>query len=83
MLAPQFVSVLEHTPGFSLDSDIVRGDFSRWIADVFGDQALADELLVLEERHRSEPRADTVSEIVNAIRGRYDLIDDEVQAAGR
>jgi hypothetical protein len=76
------VSVLEHTPAPALDSYIVRGDFSRWIADVFGDRALAKELLTLEERHRSGPRADTLSEVVNAIRGRYDLIDAEVQAAG-
>jgi hypothetical protein len=77
----QFVSVLENTPASSLDSYLVRGDFSRWIADVFGDRALADDLRALEERHRSGSRPETLPEIVNAVRGRYDLTDNEVQAA--
>jgi hydroxymethylpyrimidine pyrophosphatase-like HAD family hydrolase len=73
----QFVAVLESTPAALLDGYIVRGDFSRWIADVFGDRALADELHELEARHRSESRPETVLEIVNAVRGRYDLIEDD------
>ena len=77
----QFVSVLENTPASSLDSYIVRGDFSRWIADVFGDRALADDLRALEERHRAGSRRETLPEIVNAVRGRYDLTDGEVPAA--
>ena len=79
----QFVFVLENTPATSLDSYIVRGDFSRWIADVFGDRALADDLRLLEDRHRSESRGETLSQVVNAIRGRYDLTDDEAPAAVR
>jgi len=71
----QFVSVLEHTPASSLDGYIDRGDFSRWIADVFGDRALADELRALEDRHRSASRTETLPAIVNAVRGRYDLTD--------
>lgn len=79
----QFVFVLENTPATSLDSYLVRGDFSRWIADVFGDRALADELRILEDRHRSGSRGETLSQIVNAIRGRYDLTDDDAPAAVR
>jgi hydroxymethylpyrimidine pyrophosphatase-like HAD family hydrolase len=71
----QFVSVLENTPAALLDGYVVRGDFSRWIADVFGDRALADELRELEGRHRSASRAETVPEIVDAIRGRYELTE--------
>ena len=77
----QFVSVLENTPASSLDGYIVRGDFSRWIADVFGDRALAEDLRALEEQHRAGSRRETLPEIVNAVRGRYDLTDGEVQAA--
>ena len=77
----QFVAVLETTPASLLDGYIVRGDFSRWIADVFGDRALADELRKLEVRHRSGSRPETLPEIVNAVRGRYDLTDDVVEAA--
>jgi hypothetical protein len=73
----QFVSELETAPAAVMDPFVVRGDFSRWIADVFGDRALADELRALEARHRAGARVETLSEIVNAIRGRYDLGEDE------
>jgi hypothetical protein len=73
----EFVSELETAPAALLDSYVVRGDFSRWIADVFGDRALAEELRVLEAEHRLHPRVETLSEMVNAVRGRYDLTDDE------
>jgi hypothetical protein len=55
-----------------------RGDFSRWIADVLGDHALATELRTLEEQHRVAARAETVPEMVAAIRGRYDVVDDDI-----
>ena len=58
----------------------MRGDFSRWIGDVFGDRALAAELRTLEERHRTASRTDTLAEIVAAIRARYDLADGELAA---
>jgi hypothetical protein len=53
-----------------------RGDFSRWIADVFGDYALASELRALEERYRVTADPDTVPKMANAIRARYDLADE-------
>ena len=34
----------------------IRGDFSRWIGDVFGNRALAGELRALEERYRAGSR---------------------------
>lgn len=71
----QFVSEIESAPAALLDGYIVRGDFSRWIGDVFGDRALAEELRVLEERHRTAPRGETIPEIANAVRGRYDLTE--------
>jgi hydroxymethylpyrimidine pyrophosphatase-like HAD family hydrolase len=74
----QFVTELEKAPAPQLDGYIRRGDFSRWINDVFGDRALADELRALEERHRAGSRAETLPEIVSAVRGRYDLTDDEL-----
>jgi hypothetical protein len=52
-----------------------RGDFSRWIADVFGDHPLAAELRLLEDRHRASVTAATVPEIAAAIRRRYDLAE--------
>jgi hypothetical protein len=79
----QFVTELEQAPPGHLNGFVQRGDFSRWIRDVFGDYALADGLHALEERHRTDPRPDTLAEIVAAIRARYDLTDDAVAAAVR
>ena len=77
----QFVTALEAASLVNLEPYVLRGDFSRWIADVFGDRALADDLRTLEERHRARSRAETLAEMANAIRGRYDLADDELAAA--
>src|SRR5690606_1176032 len=73
----QFVAKLEAGSNGAFDGHLARGDFSRWIADVFGDHALAAELERLEARHREGPRRDTVSEIAAAVRARYDLAADE------
>ncbi|MEO8257316.1 MAG: HAD family hydrolase [Acidobacteriota bacterium] len=75
----QFVSELEGTPPPLLEGYLVRGDFSRWIADVFGDRALADDLRRLEQRYRAGSRGQTVPEMANAVRGRYDLLGDEFE----
>jgi hypothetical protein len=75
----QFVYQLEHTPLLLLAGYIARGDFSRWIGDVFGDRALAAELRALEEGYRSGSREETVREMANTIRGRYDLAEDELE----
>ena len=69
----QFVAALERSAPADLDGYIKRGDFSRWIGDVFGDHALADELRTLEDRHQAAADADTVAEMVIAIRARYDV----------
>ena len=74
----QFVSQLENAQPAMLTPHIARGDFSRWIGDVFGDRALADELRALEERGRAGLGAETAPEMASAVRGRYDLSDDEL-----
>lgn len=73
-----FVAELEGAPTPYLEPYVRRGDFSRWIGDVLGDHVLAAELRTLEERHRAAPQADTLPEIVGAIRARYDFMDDAV-----
>ena len=74
----QFVEVLEHASSPALVSYLKRGDFSRWIADVFGDYALAQEMRAQEQRFRTRVDADVLPEIVGAIRARYDLVEDEM-----
>jgi hypothetical protein len=57
----------------------VRGDFSRWIGDVFGDHALADDLRTIEQRYRAGLRDEALPAMANAVRGRYDLAEDELE----
>src|SRR5262249_17373644 len=79
----QFVSGLEHVSPAALGGHLRRGDFSRWIGDVFGDRALAGELEKWEERYRLELDLDVVHEMVNGGRSRYDLTDGTQDAASR
>ena len=67
----QFVAELERR--HDLGGYLQRGDLSRWIADVFGDHALAAELRELEAAHRATPTTATVPAVVAAIRARYEL----------
>jgi hypothetical protein len=77
----QFVIVLESLPARSFDAYLRRGDFSRWIQHVFGDGALASGLRALEARYRATGSADIVSEVVAAVRSRYDLAEEEHELA--
>ena len=72
----EFVNGLEASDASDLGGYLRRGDFSRWIREVFGDRALALELEVQEERHRQKLDADVIPEIAHAIRARYDLAGD-------
>jgi hydroxymethylpyrimidine pyrophosphatase-like HAD family hydrolase len=76
----QFVQELERLSGPALDGYVKRADFSRWIGEVFGDHALAADLRALEDRHRMAARPETQSEMVDAVRARYDLVDEELMA---
>jgi hydroxymethylpyrimidine pyrophosphatase-like HAD family hydrolase len=78
----QFVSELEHTPASVLASYVKRGDFSRWIRDVFGDRALAAELKRLEERYQSTAHTEVLAEMAGAVRSRYDLAEGELELLG-
>ncbi|HUE85240.1 MAG TPA: hypothetical protein VMO26_04110 [Vicinamibacterales bacterium] len=62
---------------------ICTSSMGSWIADVLGDYALATELETLEERHRVAPRAETVPEMVAAIRARYDVVADDMPSPVR
>ncbi len=73
----EFVNAVEGCAPTTLAGYLRRGDFSRWIADVFGDRALADALRVREEGYRVGLDADTRAEIAAEVRSRYDLTDDD------
>jgi hypothetical protein len=78
----QLVAELERIPSRTLEPFVDRGDLSRWIRDVFGDHALAAELRALESRHRGKAGPDTIPDLIDAIRARYDLRDDVLAAVG-
>jgi hydroxymethylpyrimidine pyrophosphatase-like HAD family hydrolase len=71
----EFVTTLETLPRIDTAGYLTRGDFSRWIGEVFGDWALAEDLRKHEERFRTGIDIDAIPEVADAIRGRYDLSD--------
>jgi hydroxymethylpyrimidine pyrophosphatase-like HAD family hydrolase len=72
----EFVTVLENLERGDADGYLRRGDFSRWIADVFGDHALARELRDHERAYVRSKSANTLSLVVAAITSRYELADE-------
>jgi len=77
----QFVAELERRPAHTLEPFVARGDFSRWIRDVFGDHILAADLRTIESRHRAQASSGTLADVIDAIRARYDLREDALAAA--
>lgn len=71
----QFVAALDCTDVAHADAYLRRGDFSRWIAEVFGDRVLADKLRAQERRYAGGER-DALKAITEAIRSRYDLTEE-------
>ena len=71
----EFVEVLDKLDVTRSGGYLRRGDFSRWVGDVFGDHVLARELEGHERRYAREESADALRRIADAIRTRYDLTD--------
>ena len=69
----EFVAAISARPTRQLEGFLTRGDFSRWIGDVFGDSALALELRAIEDQHRLGRLSDAADAIVHAVESRYDL----------
>jgi hydroxymethylpyrimidine pyrophosphatase-like HAD family hydrolase len=71
----EFVVAVGNRPAGQLDGFLRRGDFSRWVADVFGDNALAADLRAIEDQFRLGRISDVADAIVHAVETRYDLTD--------
>jgi hypothetical protein len=69
----EFITALGDIPGGVLDGHARRGDFSRWIADVFHDHPLASDLRKLEQRYRLGYVESLSTELARAIRERYEV----------
>jgi len=69
----EFVSFQSRLPPEAIEEHARRGDFSRWIGKVFGDQPLATAILKVEEQYR-HGRIKNLSEALNRpISDRYEL----------
>ena len=73
----EFVMVLDALDVRRADGYLRRGDFSRWIADVFGDRALARELQGHEREYVHSRSWDAVGRIAAAIKSRYELTEND------
>lgn len=68
----EFVQMQRHLPPEALAGHAQRGDFSRWIAKVFGDQPLADAIGRVERRFREGRVKQLPHALVRTIRERYE-----------
>ncbi len=69
----EFVSLLASTPVESLAEHARRGDFSRWIANVFHDNRLASDVRKIEQRYRIGHLRDVRRPMATLIQERYGL----------
>jgi hypothetical protein len=70
----EFVSIVEHCPVTALEGHFQRHDFSKWIMGVFGDYSLAKTLRQIEDAYAAGG-PDIGSDLCQAVRARYELID--------
>jgi hypothetical protein len=71
----EFVSAVEGALPAALDGHLWRRDFSRWIAEVFGDYPLSKGVRRLEDEYCARRAADVSASLGHAVRSRYELID--------
>jgi hypothetical protein len=69
----EFVSALGSVPSGVLDGHARRGDFSRWIGEVFHDQPLSADLRKVEQRYCLGFVEGLREELVKAILQRYEV----------
>ena len=71
----EFVAVVEQSPAVALDGHLRNGDFSRWIANVFGDYPLASAVRRMEGAYSTGGMPHIAASLAQAVRTRYEFID--------
>ena len=71
----QLVGIVNAGDPATFEGHLRRHDFSRWIADVFGDFPLAKTLRMAEDRCDRDGPNESLRDLTDAIRTRYDLLD--------
>jgi hydroxymethylpyrimidine pyrophosphatase-like HAD family hydrolase len=69
----EFVTIQDRLPAAAIEGHARRGDFSRWIAEVFADHLLADEIRKVEKQFRRGRVANLSESLVKPILERYEL----------
>jgi hydroxymethylpyrimidine pyrophosphatase-like HAD family hydrolase len=76
-----FLTMLQLVPPNVLAGHALRGDFSRWIADVFHDHALSSEIRKMEQRFRLGHIHDLTESIAKLIQERYEFAPERVTSS--
>jgi hydroxymethylpyrimidine pyrophosphatase-like HAD family hydrolase len=74
----EFLALLEIVPPAAVAGHVHRGDFSRWIGEVFRDQALASEIRKVEQRFRLGHIHNLTESIAKLIQERYEFSPGDV-----
>ena len=69
----EFVDALRSLPASSIHEHVRRGDFSRWVGEVFGDQPLAADIRRVERQFRHGAVQDPVPPMIKSIQARYEI----------
>jgi len=67
----EFAALLQGSPASSAGDHAQRGDFARWVADVFQDHSLASDIRKVEQRYRLSRLDDVRQSIASLILERY------------
>lgn len=69
----EFVSLLASVPSTVIEGHAHRGDFSRWVAEVFRDHFLASDIRKVEQRYRLGHIHDLPDSLAQLIQERYEF----------
>jgi hypothetical protein len=74
----EFVSFLSKCPPTVIEGHVHRGDFSRWIAEVFHDSTLAGIVRKAEQHYRRGHIREVIDCLATSIRDRYECPSDSL-----